>query len=55
MVADKLEQVYRKFLWGEKEDRKRVHLVGWSEVTKSKVCQWSGDGTSSNQKPSIGM
>lgn len=32
----KLEQLFRNFLWGDKADKKEVHLVAWPEVTKPK-------------------
>lgn len=28
--------IVRNFFWGDKDNRKRVHLIAWSEVTKPK-------------------
>lgn len=35
-ITKKLEQLFRRYLWGDKEEKKKVHLVVWSEVTKPK-------------------
>lgn len=40
-IVRKLEQLFRKFLWGDKKDSKKVHLVPWSQVIKPKS---KGDG-----------
>lgn len=35
-VANSIEKLQRQFLWGDLEDKKRVHLVKWDKITKSK-------------------
>lgn len=34
-VANKIEKLFRRFLWGDHLEKRRVHLVAWSEVTKA--------------------
>lgn len=31
-----MDKVKRDFLWGSTSDKKRMHLVGWSKILKSK-------------------
>lgn len=35
-VVDKIVQLLRKFLWGNNDMKRNVHLVAWSEVLKPK-------------------
>ena len=35
-VCDKLDSLNRNFLWGDTVDRKKVHLINWDTVCKSK-------------------
>ncbi|GMQ00802.1 hypothetical protein CsSME_00047717 [Camellia sinensis var. sinensis] len=35
-VCDQIDKLNRNFLWGNTEDRKKVHLVNWQQVCKSK-------------------
>ena len=35
-VCDKLDKINRDFLWGSTSDRKKMHLVGWNKIVKSK-------------------
>lgn len=34
-MANKIEKLFRKFLWGDHLEKRKVHLVAWSEVTKA--------------------
>ena len=35
-ICDKLDKVNRDFLWGSTNEKRRMHMVGWSKVIKSK-------------------
>lgn len=35
-IVNRVEQLFRNFLWGCKEESRKVHLVRWSKVTKPK-------------------
>lgn len=35
-VARKTERIQRQFLWGDSNEKRRLHMVGWDRVTKSK-------------------
>lgn len=35
-IARKIEQMFRKFLQGDKEAKRKIHLVKWEEVIKPK-------------------
>ena len=35
-VYDKLDKINRDFLWGSTSEKRRMHMVGWSKVIKSK-------------------
>lgn len=35
-VCDKLDRINRNFLWGDTEEKKKIHLVNWHSVCKSK-------------------
>ena len=35
-VANLLEKIQRQFLWGDKEDKRKLYLLGWNSITKSK-------------------
>lgn len=35
-VANSMEKLFKRFLWGDQEGKRKVHLVAWSEVTKPK-------------------
>lgn len=36
-ICDKLDKDNRDFLWGSTSDKKRMHLVGWNKIVKSKA------------------
>lgn len=36
VVANKIEKIQRKFLWGDTEERKKLHLIGWDKLTRKK-------------------
>lgn len=35
-LCDKIDRINRDFLWGSTIEKRRMHLVGWSKVVKSK-------------------
>ena len=35
-VANELEKLQRRFLWGDGEEKKKLHLVNWNKVISSK-------------------
>ncbi|KAK4604705.1 hypothetical protein RGQ29_012964, partial [Quercus rubra] len=35
-LCDKLDRINRDFLWGLTVEKRRLHLVGWNKVVKSK-------------------
>lgn len=35
-VCDKIDKINRNFVWGDMEDKKRMHLVGWHKICKPK-------------------
>lgn len=35
-VANSMEKLFRRFLWGDQEAKIKVHLMAWAEVTKAK-------------------
>ena len=35
-LCDKLDRINRDFLWGSTIEKRRMHLVGWSKIVKSK-------------------
>lgn len=35
-VVGKIDQIVRKFLWGDEDTKRKVHFVAWSEVLKPK-------------------
>jgi hypothetical protein len=37
-LCDELSQIIQNFLWGDEEDRRRVHWMAWDKMTKPK-CQ----------------
>lgn len=36
-ICDEVDKKVRGFLWGDTEEKKRMHLVAWEKVTKPKV------------------
>lgn len=36
-TCDDIDRMSRRFLWGGDEDRRKVHLVSWQNVTKPKM------------------
>ncbi|XP_050386206.1 uncharacterized protein LOC126802601 [Argentina anserina] len=36
-LCDKLDKLNRDFLWGDTEDKKKIHLVNWETVCKPKI------------------
>lgn len=37
-VCDRLDRLSRDFLWGDTLEKKKIHLVKWDKVCKSKEC-----------------
>lgn len=35
-LCDKLDKINRDFLWGSSPDKRKLHLVGWNKIIKSK-------------------
>ena len=35
-VCEKIDKVSRDFIWGSTEDKRKLHLVGWGKIVKSK-------------------
>ena len=35
-VCEKLDKINQDFLWGSISEKKRMHMVGWSKIVKSK-------------------
>ena len=35
-VFTNVDRLSRNFLWGSSENKKKLHLVGWSKITKPK-------------------
>ena len=35
-VCEKLDKINRDFLWGSTNERRRMHMVGWNKIVKSK-------------------
>ena len=35
-VCEKLDKINRDFLWGSISEKKRMHMVGWSKIVRSK-------------------
>jgi len=35
-VCEKLDKINRDFLWGSSPEKRKMHLVGWSKIIKSK-------------------
>ena len=35
-VCEKLDKINRDFLWGSTNERRKMHMVGWSKIVKSK-------------------
>lgn len=35
-VCDKLDKINRNFLWGDTDKKKKMHLINWNKVCKSK-------------------
>ena len=35
-LCDKLDKINRDFLWGSSPEKRKLHLVGWSKIIKSK-------------------
>ena len=35
-ACEKLDKVNRDFLWGSSTEKRKLHLVGWSKIIKSK-------------------
>ena len=33
-LCEKLDKIYRDFLWGSTREKKKLHLVGWSKIIK---------------------
>ena len=41
-LCDKLDRNNRDFLWGSTAKKRRLHLVGWNKVVKSKEARGLG-------------
>ena len=37
-VVERLDRIRRNFLWEGKSNKKKLHLMKWSEVIKPKSC-----------------
>lgn len=35
-LCEKLDRVNRNFLWGTTDEKRKIHLAGWSKIIKSK-------------------
>lgn len=35
-AANRLEKIQRRFLWGDSEGRRKIHLLSWDRITRSK-------------------
>ncbi|KAJ7974647.1 Ribonuclease H protein [Quillaja saponaria] len=35
-IIDKVEKVCRSFLWGDEDEKRKLHMIGWEEITRSK-------------------
>lgn len=35
-LCDKLDKINRDFLWGSSMEKKKLHLMGWSKIIRSK-------------------
>lgn len=35
-VCNKIEKIQRQFLWGDTNEKRKLHMVGWDRVTKSR-------------------
>ncbi|KAI8560087.1 hypothetical protein RHMOL_Rhmol04G0228000 [Rhododendron molle] len=35
-VGNKIEKIQRKFLWGDTEEKRKLHLIGWDKLTRKK-------------------
>ena len=35
-VCEKLDKINRDFLWGSTNEKRRMHMVGWNKIVKSK-------------------
>ena len=49
-VVYKLDSIRRKFLWEGRGDKKRLHLVKWSQVIKPKYTWGFGSWQFGNQE-----
>ena len=36
LVCEKLDRKSKAFLWGDNEERRRVHMVSWDDICKPK-------------------
>ena len=36
-LCHEIEALVKKFFWGQREDRRKIHWVRWDELTKSKL------------------
>ncbi|KAI8550987.1 hypothetical protein RHMOL_Rhmol06G0149600 [Rhododendron molle] len=52
-VCDKLDRLNRNFLWGDSPDKKKIHLVKWDKVCKSKDRGGLGIKKARNQNMAI--
>ena len=41
-ICEAVDRCNRKFIWGEGEDRRKVHLVAWEEICKP-INEWLED------------
>lgn len=35
-LCDKLDKISRDFLWGTTQEKKKMHMVGWNKIIKTK-------------------
>lgn len=52
-LCNKLDAVQRNFLWGDTDERKKIHLVSWKKVTKPK--NQGGLGLTTSRTKNLGL
>ena len=52
-VCEKLDKINRDFLWGSTNERRKMHMVGWSKIVKPKDEGRFGNSRSKSQKHSL--
>ena len=52
-VCEKLDKINRDFLWESTNERRRMHMVGWNKIVKSK--EEGGLGTQEARAKNIAL